>query len=59
VLGTGGVIRGWELGIPGMVVGERRKLTVPPDLGYVDRPPSTKIPPNSTLIFDVELLRVE
>jgi FKBP-type peptidyl-prolyl cis-trans isomerase len=56
-LGTGGLIRGWEEAIPGMRVGETRKLIIPPALGYRDQQ-NGKIPPNSTLIFEVELLGV-
>jgi FKBP-type peptidyl-prolyl cis-trans isomerase len=59
VLGRGEVIRGWDLGIAGMKVGEVRKLTIPPNLAYGDSPPpGAPIPPNATLLFDVELLDV-
>jgi FKBP-type peptidyl-prolyl cis-trans isomerase len=56
-LGQGKVIQGWEQGIAGMKPGGRRKLTIPPSLGYgsTARP---KIPANSTLLFDVELIKV-
>ncbi|GIW79020.1 MAG: hypothetical protein KatS3mg105_0827 [Gemmatales bacterium] len=59
VLGTGEVIKGWDEGIQGMKVGGRRKLIVPPELGYGSRGSGGVIPPNATLVFDVELLRVE
>ena len=56
-IGSGGLIKGWEDAIPGMRVGETRKLIIPPTLGYGEQR-KDKIPPNSTLIFEVELLGV-
>jgi FKBP-type peptidyl-prolyl cis-trans isomerase len=59
ILGRGEVIKGWDRGVKGMKIGGIRKLTIPSHLGYGERGAGADIPPNATLLFDVELLKVE
>jgi FKBP-type peptidyl-prolyl cis-trans isomerase FkpA len=58
VLGAGGVIRGWDQGVPGMKVGGIRRLIIPPSLAYGSNGQGS-IPPNATLVFDIQLLDVQ
>ncbi len=58
-LGENRVIQGWELGVLGMKVGEKRKLTIPPELGYGNQAIGNIIPANSTLIFEVDLVEIK
>jgi FKBP-type peptidyl-prolyl cis-trans isomerase len=55
-IGTGKVIGGWDEGVPGMKIGERRRLTIPPELGYGAQGQGSSIPPNATLIFEIEVV---
>eukprot|EP00051_Salpingoeca_urceolata_P027493 m.481714 g.481714 ORF g.481714 m.481714 type:complete len:155 (-) comp22288_c0_seq1:57-521(-) len=57
-LGKGMVIKGWDQGLVGMCIGERRRLTIPSDMGYGDHGSGAKIPGGATLVFDVELLKI-
>jgi FKBP-type peptidyl-prolyl cis-trans isomerase FkpA len=58
-LGAGQVIRGWDQGVQGMKVGGQRRLVLPPEFAYGARGAGSAIPPNATLVFDVELLDVK
>jgi FKBP-type peptidyl-prolyl cis-trans isomerase len=58
VLGTGQVIQGWDQGVAGMCVGDKARLTIPPELAYGQQGYPGAIPPNATLVFEVELLSI-
>jgi len=57
-LGVSSVIQGWQLGVAGMKVGEKRRLTIPPELGYGSQGAAGVIPPNATLMFDIDMLSI-
>lgn len=58
-LGEGRVIKGWDQGVAGMLIGEKRELTIAPEMGYGDRGAGNVIPPGATLVFEVELFAAE
>jgi FKBP-type peptidyl-prolyl cis-trans isomerase len=58
-IGKGGVIKGWDQGLPGMRVGGKRRLKIPSDLAYADKGQGDTIPPNAGLIFDIEMVSID
>ena len=58
-IGVGRVIKGWDEGVPSMKIGGKRRLVIPSDLAYGANPPTPTIPPNATLVFDIELVGVK
>jgi len=59
MLGAGRVIKGWDQGVTGMKLGEKRELTIAPEMGYGDRGAGAVIPPGATLIFEIELVEIQ
>lgn len=59
MLGAGRVIKGWDQGVPGMLIGELRELTIAPEMGYGDRGAGAAIPPGATLVFEIELFGLQ
>jgi len=58
-IGSSQVIKGWEQGVLGMCVGEKRKVVVPPELGYGDTGAPPDIPPNAVLVFELDLIKID
>jgi FKBP-type peptidyl-prolyl cis-trans isomerase len=58
-VGSGQVIQGFDLGVQGMQVGSKRRVTIPPEMGYGERGAGSAIPPNATLVFDLEIVSIK